>query len=176
MRSTMSDAVVHWIQVGDDPPPGRTPGVGVCGSPVAMCAGVASATEEGSRERRVPRVDLAEFLAKTGFSVPRLASYLRVTPVYLEAVLAGQARLTIRDQTACRLLWRRLFRGKQMDLPFAEPIETFTRRHAQTLARARGTAADGPASSPSRASRTRTPRRAAKRDAAAISPTDRTDE
>ena len=141
-----------------------------------MGTGVASATEESSRERRVPRFDLTEFLAKTGFSVPRLASHLRVAPVYLEAVLAGQARLTGRDQTACRLLWRRLFRGKQMDLPFAEPIETFTRRHAQALARARGATADGPSSSRSRSSRTRTPRRAAKRGAAAIGPTDRADE
>jgi hypothetical protein len=113
----------------------------------------------------VPRFDLTEFLAKTGFSLPRLASYLRVAPSYLEAVLARQARLTVRDQAACRLLWRRLFRGKQMDLPFAEPIETFTRRHAQALARARGAAAGG------RASRTRPPRRAAKGDAADTGPT-----
>jgi hypothetical protein len=87
-----------------------------------MGAGGAPATEESSRERRVPRFDLTEFLAKTGFSVPRLASYLRVAPVYLEAVLAGQARLTARDQTACRLLWRRLRENKW--IAFAEPIET----------------------------------------------------
>jgi hypothetical protein len=127
-----------------------------------MGAGVASATEEISRERRVPRFDLAEFLAKTGFSLPRLASHLRVAPVYLEAVLAGQARLTARDQTACRLLWRRLFRGKQMDLPFAEPIETFTRRHAQALARARGaTTTDSPATPSGRSPRAKNPRRGA---------------
>jgi hypothetical protein len=156
--------------------PGGTPGVGVYGSPVAMGASAASAAEEILREWRVPRFDLTEFLAKTGFSLPRLASYLRVAPSYLEAVMAQQARLTVRDQAACRLLWRRLFRGKQMDLPFAEPIETFTRRHAQALARARGAAADGSSSPRGRESHTRTPRRAAKRDAAAIGPTDRADE
>lgn len=112
----------------------------------------------------MPRFDLVEFLAKTGFSLPRLASHLRVTPVYLEAVLAGEARLTVRDQAACRLLWRRLFRGKQMDLPFAEPIETFTRRHAQALARARGsTAADNPAAPRGRSPRAKNPRRGAAR-------------
>ena len=156
--------------------PGATPGVGVYGSPAAMGASAASAAEEVSREWRVPRFDLTEFLAKTGFSLPRLASYLRVAPSYLEAVLARQARLTARDQAACRLLWRRLFRGKQMDLPFAEPIETFTRRHAQTLARARGAAEDAPSSSRGRSSRTRIPRRADKRGAAATGPTDRADE
>lgn len=140
--------------------PGVPPGVGVYSPPWP-----GTAAEEISREWRVPRFDLTEFLAKTGFSLPRLASYLRVAPSYLEAVLARQARLTVRDQAACRLLWRRLFRGKQMDLPFAEPIETFTRRHAQALARARGAAAGG------RASRTRTPRRAAKGDAADTGPT-----
>ncbi len=132
-----------------------------------MDAGGASATEESSRERRVPRFDLTEFLAKTGFGLPRLASYLRVAPVYLEAVLAGQARLTARDQTACRLLWRRLFRGKQMDLPFAEPIETFTRRYAQALARARGaTMAESPAAPRGRSPRAKNPRRGAVRQQA----------
>jgi hypothetical protein len=115
----------------------------------------------------VPRFDLTEFLAKTGFSLPRLASYLRVAPVYLEAVLAGHARLTARDQAACRLLWRRLFRGKQMDLPFAEPIETFTRRHAQTLARARSaTTAESPATPRGRSPRAKNPRRGAVRQQA----------
>ena len=86
------------------------------------------------------RFDLAEFLDKTGFSLRRLATYLQVAPGYLEAARAGEARLTARDQAACRLLWRRLFQGKQLELPFAEPIETFTRSHAQSLARARATA------------------------------------
>ena len=83
------------------------------------------------------RFDLANFLEKTGFSLRRLATYLQVAPAYLEAARNGEARLTVRDQAACRLLWRRLFQGKQLELPFAEPLETFTRSHAQTLARAR---------------------------------------
>lgn len=86
------------------------------------------------------RFNLAEFLEETGFSLRRLATYLQVAPGYLEAARAGEARLTARDQAACRLLWRRLFQGKQLELPFAEPIETFTRSHAQSLARARAAA------------------------------------
>lgn len=86
------------------------------------------------------RFDLADFLNKTGLSLRRLATYLRVAPAYLEAARAGKARLTARDQAACRLLWRRLFRGKQLELPFAEPLETFTRRHARAQARARAAA------------------------------------
>jgi hypothetical protein len=85
----------------------------------------------------VPRFDLGDFLQKTGFSLKRLATYLRVAPTYLEAALAGTIRLTTRDQQACRLLWRRLFQAKQMPLPFAEPLETFTRTHARSQARAR---------------------------------------
>lgn len=88
----------------------------------------------------MPRFDLAAFLEKTGFSLRKLATHLQVAPTYLEAALAGQARLTARDQAACRLLWRRLFLGKQLELPFAEPMETFTRGHARTLARARAAA------------------------------------
>jgi hypothetical protein len=84
----------------------------------------------------LPRFDLADFLAKTGISLARLASYLRVAPVYLEAALEGTDHFTARDQQACRLLWRRLFRAKQMDLPFAEPPETFSRSHARNRARA----------------------------------------
>ena len=87
-------------------------------------------------ERNLPRLDLAEFLAKTGINLARLASHLRVAPAYLEAALEGASRLTTRDQQACRLLWRRLFRAKQMELPFAEPPETFSRTHARNRARA----------------------------------------
>ncbi len=90
----------------------------------------------GHREQVLPRFDLAEFLEKTGVSLTRLASYLRVAPSYLEAVLKGKGRLTVRDQQACRLVWRRLFRAKQMELPFVEPPETFSRRHARDRARA----------------------------------------
>jgi len=85
----------------------------------------------------VSRFDLVDFLEKTGFSLRKLATYLQVAPGYLEAARAGEARLTARDQAACRLLWRRLFKGRQLELPFAEPIETFTRSHARSLARAR---------------------------------------
>ena len=86
------------------------------------------------------RFELADFLEKTGFSVRRLATYLQVAPGYLEAVRTGEGRLTARDQAACRLLWRRLFQGKQLELPFAESLETFTRSHAQSLARAQAAA------------------------------------
>ena len=91
------------------------------------------------------RFDLADFLEKTGFSLRRLATYLQVAPGYLEAARTGEGRLTARDLAACRLLWRRLFQGKQLELPFAEPLETFTRSHAQSLARARATVSGAPA-------------------------------
>jgi hypothetical protein len=94
------------------------------------------------KERDLARFDLADFLAKTGTSLNRLASYLRVAPSYLEAALEGTGRLTTRDQQACRLLWRRLFRAKQLDLPFAESPDTFSRSHARERARARATKAN----------------------------------
>ena len=83
------------------------------------------------------RFDFQEFLTKTGLSIPRLASYLQVAQTYLEAVAAGEARLTARDQEACRILRRRLFGGKQLELPFPDPPETFTHGHARRLARDR---------------------------------------
>jgi len=86
------------------------------------------------------RFDLADFLEKTGFSLRRLATYLQVAPGYLEAARTGEGRLTARDLAACRLLWRRLFQGKQLELPFAESLDTFTRSHAQSRARARAAA------------------------------------
>jgi len=84
----------------------------------------------------VPGFELQRFLGDTGVSLTRLASYLRVAPSYLEAAAAGQGRLTRRDQDACRLLWRRLSQAVQLPLPFAEPVETFTREHAHRAARA----------------------------------------
>lgn len=112
------------------------------------------------------RFDLADFLNKTGFSLRKLATYLQVAPGYLEAALAGEARLTARDEAACRLLWRRLFKGKQLDLPFAESLETFTRNHARSLARARAAQSGAPANArPSR--RTRSPRASTARRAGA---------
>jgi hypothetical protein len=81
--------------------------------------------------------DFQRFLAETGVSLTRLASYLRVAPSYLQAAAAGQGKLTGRDQTACRVLWRRLTKAVQLPLPFAEPAHTFTREHARRMARAR---------------------------------------
>ncbi len=114
------------------------------------------------------RFDLADFLDKTGFSLRRLATYLQVAPGYLEAARRGEARLTARDQAACRLLWRRLFQGKQLELPFAESLETFTRRHAQSLARARAGASN--ASANARPSRRARSSRVAKRPAPSPEP------
>ncbi len=104
--------------------------------------------------------DLAAYLARTGLRLTKLATYLQVTPTYLEAVAAGQARLTARDQAKCRLLWRRLFQGKQLELPFAESPGTFTRRHARAVARAGATPAKKRAGGAAQATKSsRTPRR-----------------
>ncbi len=81
------------------------------------------------------RFDLGDFLVRTGVSITRLATYLRVAPSYLQSVLDGTGRLTSRDQQACRQLLRRLFQAKQMELPFAEPPSTFTKAHAQARSR-----------------------------------------
>lgn len=83
----------------------------------------------------MPPFDLTDYLKRTGFSLSRLATYLQVASSYLEAAVAGEARLTARDQAKCRLLWRRLFQGKQLELPFVEPPGTFTRDHARAIAR-----------------------------------------
>ncbi len=87
------------------------------------------------------RFDFQRFLAETGVSLGKLASYLRVAPTYLQAAAAGEGRLTTRDQEACRLLWRRLTRAVQLPLPFAESARTFTREHARQARRARAVAA-----------------------------------
>jgi hypothetical protein len=93
------------------------------------------------------RFDFPRFLAETGVSLTKLASYLRVAPAYLQAAAAGQGKLTTRDQEACRLLRRRLIKAVQLDLPFAEPREVFTREHARRIARQRALA---PAARPRR--------------------------
>jgi len=85
----------------------------------------------------MPRFNLERFLAETGLSIARLASYLQVAQTYLEKAAAGQADLTRRDREACRTLWRRLTQAVQIELPFAEPPSTFTREHARLLARSR---------------------------------------
>jgi len=98
----------------------------------------------------MPRFDLQRFLGETGLTIARLASRLQVAQTYLEKVVRGEAKLTSRDQEACRTLWKRLTQAKQMELPFAESAETFTRGHARALARARAlaTSARQEASSP----------------------------
>ncbi len=83
------------------------------------------------------RFNFQRFLAETGVSLARLAAHLRVAQSYLEAAAAGRERLTARDLAACRLLWRRLTQAEQLELPFAEPADTFTKQHARLLARAR---------------------------------------
>ena len=81
--------------------------------------------------------NLQRFLEDTGISLHKLATHLQVAESYLGAVVAGTARLTRRDETACRQLWRRLTRWKQLSLPFAEPMQKFSREHARAQARAR---------------------------------------
>ncbi len=81
--------------------------------------------------------NLQQFLDETGISLHRLATYLQVAESYLGAALVGTARLTRRDETACRLLRRRLTKWRQLDLPFAESINSFSREHARAQARAR---------------------------------------
>lgn len=115
------------------------------------------------------RFDLGDFLEKTGFSLRRLATYLQVAPGYLEAARAGETRLTARDQAACRLLWRRLFKGKQLELPFAESRETFTRSHARSLARTQA-AKPGAAASARPARRSRASRAAKRRGGTGVKP------
>lgn len=83
----------------------------------------------------MPRFDLQRFLAETGLSITRLASYLQVAQTYLRQVAAGKADLTRRDREACRTLLRRLTQAEQLELPFAEPASAFTRQHARLLAR-----------------------------------------
>jgi hypothetical protein len=84
-----------------------------------------------------------EFLAKTGLSIPRLATYLQVAESYLEAAAAGAARLTARDQQACRVLLRRLFGARQLELPLSGSPETLTRAYARQRRRERAVGATG---------------------------------
>jgi hypothetical protein len=81
--------------------------------------------------------DFPGFLARTGLSIRRLATYLQVAESYLEAAAAGSARLTLRDQQACRILQRRLFGGKQLELPLAIPPQALTRDYARQRKRER---------------------------------------
>jgi hypothetical protein len=85
----------------------------------------------------MPRFNLQRFIAETGLSIARLASYLQVAQTYLQQAAAGKTDLTRRDREACRALWRRLTQATQIELPFVESPSTFTREHARLLARSR---------------------------------------
>ncbi len=89
----------------------------------------------------MPGFNLQRFLDDTGISLHKLATHLQVAESYLGAAVAGTACLTRRDETACRLLRRRLTKWRQLDLPFAESINSFSREHARAQARARVKAA-----------------------------------
>ena len=65
----------------------------------------------------MPRFNLQRFLAETGLSIARLASYLQVAQTYLQQAAAGKTDLTRRDREACRALWRRLTQATQIELP-----------------------------------------------------------
>lgn len=80
--------------------------------------------------------NLQRFLEETGVSLHRLATHLQVAATYLEAAADGRGRLTRRDEDACRKLRRRLTKWKQLDLPFAESAEAFSRERARARARA----------------------------------------
>lgn len=99
--------------------------------------------------------DFPEFLARTGLSIRRLATYLQVAESYLEAAAAGASRLTSRDQQACRLLQRRLFGGKQLELPLAVPPQTLTRAYARQRKRERAVGAQKQAEGRRAAARSR---------------------
>jgi hypothetical protein len=100
-------------------------------------------------------LNFPEFLAKTGLSIPRLATYLQVAESYLEAAAAGTARLTARDQQACRLLLRRLVGATQLELPLSAPVGSLTRAYARQRKRERAVASQNPRARQSRAVRAR---------------------
>ena len=87
--------------------------------------------------------DLHRFLGEQELTPAMLARHLRVSELYVLAVLAGHEVLGERDRAACLVLATRLARARQaqravqIELPFAEPRETFTREFARRQARAR---------------------------------------
>ena len=87
-------------------------------------------------------LDLKRFLREQGLTPAALARHLRVSETYLGTVLEGQEVLGERDQAACLALAARLARARralraaQMELPFAERPEAFTREYARQQARA----------------------------------------
>jgi len=88
-------------------------------------------------------LDLGRFLSEQGLTPAMLARHLRVSQAYLETVLAGEGALGDRDQTACLALGarharaRHALRAVQIELPFGQPLETFTREYARQQARER---------------------------------------
>jgi hypothetical protein len=102
-----------------------------------------------TRLARVPMAlfDLSRFLVEQELTPAMLARHLRVSELYLLAVLAGEEPLSERDRAACLALATRLLRARkalravQIELPFAEPRETFTRAFARRQARNRATPA-----------------------------------
>ena len=88
-------------------------------------------------------LDLGRFLSEQGLTPAMLALHLRVSEAYLETVLAGKEALGERDQAACLALKARLARARhalravQIELPFGEAPETFTREYARQQARER---------------------------------------
>ena len=87
--------------------------------------------------------DLSRFLSQQGLTPAMLARHLRVSQAYLETVLAGEGALGDRDQFACLALEGRLARARhaeravQIELPFGQAPETFTREYARQQARER---------------------------------------
>lgn len=87
--------------------------------------------------------DLNRYLSEQELTPAMLARHLRVSELYLLAVMAGQESLSERDGAACLALATRLARARQalravqIELPFAEPRETFTREFARRQARDR---------------------------------------
>jgi len=96
-------------------------------------------------------LDLNRFLSEQALTPAMLARHLRVSELYLLAVLAGQEALSERDRAACLALATRLARARQalravqIELPFAEPCETFTREFARRQARDRAATQARPA-------------------------------
>jgi hypothetical protein len=88
-------------------------------------------------------LDLGRFLSEQGLTPAMLARYLRVSQAYLETALAGEGALGDRDQAACLALEGRLARARhaqravQIELPFGQAPETFTRAYARQQARER---------------------------------------
>jgi hypothetical protein len=97
----------------------------------------------GRGAETVKPFDLNRFLGEHALTPAMLARHLRVSELYLMTVMTGQEALSERDRAACLALAtriaraRRALRAVQIELPFAEPPETFTREFARLHARDR---------------------------------------